>query len=174
MRSSSFRPNCLWVVGIAALACACRSEETVLYGDPANVAGGGSDNGTATSTMCEPDLNCSVSFQDDVFPILDTKAGCGKTPTCHGDGAGELTLIAGDADNYLTTLSAYTLLDEGPYIVPCDPDASKLLCNLRPLTGETNPFGTCGSRMPKNAEDGPTEAEINLIKDWILCGAPDN
>lgn len=159
----------------------CASEEIRKYGDPAEVAGGvGGSSSTGTTTtsagggggaMCEP--TCDVSFQTDIFPVLDTAAKCADTAACHSTGKGNLTLIPGDSASYYTALTTYMLEDPaGAYIVPCDPDQSKIICNLQ-LNDNSNTM-PCGTGMPLNPADGPTPAQLQDIKDWIACGAKDN
>jgi hypothetical protein len=67
-----------------------------------------------------------------------------------------------------------------PYIVPCDPAASKMMCNLKldPVDG-TNMYGSCTPTMPKVLMDAVDDAplsliELNKIAEWITCGALDN
>jgi hypothetical protein len=164
----------------------CASEEIPKYGDPAEVAGGvgGSGaSGTTTTTgsggsggACTPDDACAVKFAADVFPILDTTAKC-ATALCHGDegsSPGGFKVTAGDAASYYGVLTTFVLEGGGDYIVPCDPDSSKLLCNLKASDGD-NPRGECGKKtMPLSSSDAPTLAQIKDIEDWIACGAPNN
>ena len=165
----------------------CASEVIPNYGDPAQVAGGvgggapttsssGSSTTTSTTaTECTPDPECDVSFAEDVFPLLDTKGGCAAASPCHQSGAKGLTLMPGDVAGYYAALTGYTLDDPAdPYIVPCDPDKSTILCNLQLADGAQNPYGKCGTSMPYTAAASPTPAELDLIKDWIACGAPNN
>jgi hypothetical protein len=95
----------------------------------------------------------SVSFQNDVLPILENY-GC---TSCHGGTAG-LTVgtVAG--------LEAGGL--HGPAIVPGNADGSNIVRKISP----NPPFG---ARMPQG---GPylDAATIQVIKDWINQGALDN
>lgn len=174
------------VLGLFALiGQACATEETVLFGDPARVVGpGGSNTSTGTSTgtdvSCEPDPDCDVSFETDIFtPILETTAACAAA-SCHEDSIADFQYTAGDAASAYAVLVGYNLEDEGPYVVPCDPDSSTLLCNLRLEDGVENPFGSCGSVMPRAVDtdtvpDVPlTLEQLGTIADWITCGAPEN
>lgn len=166
-------------------AWSCASEEIPRFGEPGRVAGGvGAAGGTGgaggsggtTTKACTVDPACAVSFKKDIFPVLDTKSACASSPLCHGDGKGNMTLIAGDSANYYTTLTTFVVNhepDSGPYIVPCDPAASKFPCNLQ-LSDGMNPHAACASLMPKVASKGPTLADLKKIEDWITCGAPDN
>jgi hypothetical protein len=165
----------------AALSIAsagCATEEIPPYGDPARVVAGAGTSGAAGGA-CTPNPSCTVSFAKDVMPILDGVAKCSATGPCHGSGEGGVTLNAGDVLGTLNTLKDTQIL-EGPYVVPCDAAASQMLCNMR-IEGDPtkNPFGTCGSRMPKAKEDGIddlalNEMQLNTIAEWIKCGAPSN
>lgn len=174
-------------------AGSCASEEIPNYGDPAQVAGGvggaggsatttnaGGGTGGTTSSTCDVVEDCDVSFVDDIFPILDKGGtqGCAVTTggalPCHSESKGNLTLIAGDPASYYAALLAYDLDDPaGPYIAPCDPDGSKILCNLQVSDGEA-PAETCGTLMPLVKANAPTQVQLQALKDWIACGAPDN
>ncbi len=171
-------------------AVACSTAETPLFSDGACVAGGCSSTSAASSTSssgvaCTPDPSCAVSWATDIFtPILDGPAGC-TAMTCHGGGAGGITLTSGEASGAYTVLSAYTLLPAPgpakPYIVPCSPTASGFPCNMLVgagggAGGGTNSYGTCGTTMPLvlGGQTALTEAQISTIADWITCGAPNN
>lgn len=189
MRGCDGAASALLLLALAA-GSGCASEVIPTYGDPAQVAGGvggaggsvttGNDGGgggttTSTPTECQVDPACAVSFLEDVLPVLDTKGGCAAASPCHQAGAKGLTLMPADAAGYYAALTSYTLDDPAdPYVVPCDPDKSTLLCNLQLSGGAENPFGTCGTKMPISPDDGPTPAELDAIKDWIACGAPNN
>jgi hypothetical protein len=131
-----------------------------------------------------PDAGCAKSWANDVFPILETKAKCSNAE-CHAPAQAQPPVITpGDAKASLAVLLAHPFNEEPsePYIVPCNPAASKMICNMRLDTGNnTNPFGPdCLPRMPKVSsldavDDLPiTVDELNTIAEWITCGAPDN
>lgn len=189
-RFRSQRPGRPWVLFLSSLlfagAWSCASEVIPNYGDPAQVAGGvggaggAVTTGSTTTVECEVDPDCAVSFKDDIFPILDRNGtqGCavsdGAIIGCHSEGKGNLTLVAGDPASYFKGLTEYVLdSPEGPYIVPCDPENSKISCNLQVADGE-NPQEFCGAKMPLVKDSAPTTTELQAIKDWIACGAPDN
>jgi len=116
------------------------------------------------------------SFKLDVAPILDEmgSGGCSASSMCHGTvDNGKLKLPKGDTAAIYKALLGYSLDatpgPAGPYVVPCDPDASKLLCNLALKSGNAT---TCGLVMPPIG--GLTDAEFNIISEWIACGALDN
>ena len=102
-----------------------------------------------TATTAAP-VTASVSFANDVLPILNSRCF-----NCHG----------GDATREGLSMASYDTLmagsDNGPVIVPGDPDNSLLVKQL--LNG----------KMPKR---GPklTPEQIQIIIDWILAGAPNN
>jgi hypothetical protein len=167
----------------------CATEESVNFGDASCVAGGclgGPGSSTTTSSSggpCTVNDACTVSFRDDIFtPILDATgtANCATaSANCHATGVGNLTIPEGDAAAAYAALTAYLLDDApgpaGPYIVPCDPSASRWLCNMKGEAG-ANPFGTCGSTMPLigGTVVPLTTTQLETIAEWITCGAPDN
>jgi len=166
----------------AIVGQACATEDTVVFGDPAKVVGpGGTSTGTTTTGgTCNPDPDCAIRFDADVFtPILEATASC-AAPSCHQDSIGGFQYTADDAASAYAALLDYNLDGEGPYVVPCDPDTSTLLCNLRLEDGTDNPFGSCGVIMPRvDASDSVLDApltleQLNTIAEWIACGAPEN
>jgi hypothetical protein len=95
----------------------------------------------------------ALSFHANVIPIF-VGHGC---PSCHGGISG------------LTVTSVSQLLlggNHGPTIIPGKADSSILIQKLSPLP----PFG---ERMPFG---GPylSDADIQIIRDWINQGAKDN
>ncbi len=83
-------------------------------------------------------------------------------------------------------LLSYELFGSLPYVVPCHPELSYLICNLRLQDGALNPYigpneefqGGCGSPMPKSTQEVNTqpltEEQLETIAEWITCGAPLN
>jgi len=129
-----------------------------------------------------PDAGCAVSFKNDVFPILETKAKCSDA-NCHAPGASQVPVMTpGDSAATLQSLLSHPFQEGPPYIVPCDVVASKMICNMKLDTGnDTNPYvpKDCVPRMPKvlmdSVDDAPLSVmELNKIAEWISCGAPDN
>ncbi len=102
-------------------------------------------------TGVEPDVGCT-SFQREVRPLL-----VGECSSCHGNAAGlsvfthEL-LMQGASDN-------------GPVVLPGDPDGSLLIQKLeaRQLVGD-----------PMPPEYRLTDDEIAVVRRWITEGARDN
>lgn len=174
-----------------ALGLACATEEDVNFGDPARVATGASAASSTSSSStsggggaggnCEPDPACAVSFATDVYADLLVGVGGCTTGGCHLPPAasGSLSFPADDASAAYDVLVAYTLTDEttpansGPYIVKCNPETSRLLCNLRAADGPgANPHGECGALMP--LAGGYTTEQLDKVAQWIECGAPNN
>ena len=133
--------------------------------------------------MCTVNMDCAVKFSTDVFPIFEATAKCSDA-ACHAPAAAQPpAMTAGDAATTYQVLIAHKFLEEqdDAYIVPCDPMASKMMCNLKldPVWG-TNMFGSCAPRMPKVSQmdavdDKPLSLdELTKIADWITCGAPNN
>ncbi len=100
-----------------------------------------------------PPPGSSVSFSRDIQPIL-SRHGCNS---CHG-GSGGLVVA--------TVADILKGGDHGPAIVPGDAGASLIIQKLSP----TPPFG---DRMPRGGAYLP-DATIQIIRDWIEQGAPDN
>ncbi len=177
------------LIALSALAAAtglafgCATEESIRFGENDCAAGGclnqgpGSSSSTSSGPACMPNLSCTVSFANDIYTaIFDGPAGC-TGADCHGkDGApADLQLMPGQPAPALAAMLAYQM-QEGPYIVPCDPSASQMMCNMATETGTTNPYGKCGTAMPfaLNGQQKLTAAQLVTLADWITCGAPDN
>jgi hypothetical protein len=169
------------------LAVACSTEEDIIFGDPACPAnrcqGGAAGGGDAVTDCTMPDENCAVHFAADIFdPILDANgtAKCANTQ-CHGnpmDIQGDLLMAPGDAFLSREALLAYQFdKPAGPYITCKNPAESKILCNMFLGIGVTNKYGKCLTTMPLVDELGAqplTESQLELIAQWIACGAPNN
>lgn len=179
---------CVCAVALAGLSIsACSSEDPVLFGNPDCPAGrcqsGATGSSSSGGTDCVPSGNvCMVRFGDDIFKPLFDATGAAKCAdvTCHGDPAnvqGRLLLVPGDA-----VASRQALLDyqfdnpAGPYITCTTPADSKILCNMS-LGATANPYGKCSLTMPVVDNVGAqtlTQAQLELIAQWIACGAPNN
>jgi hypothetical protein len=170
------------------LAAACSTEEEIIFGDPACPANrcqaAGAAGGTGEGTDCtNPDENCAVHFAADIFdPIFDANgsAKCANTQ-CHGnpmDIQGDLLLVPGDAFSSREALLKYQFdKPAGPYITCKNPPESRILCNMFLGIGVTNTYGKCLTTMPLIDELGAeplTEMQLELIAQWIACGAPNN
>jgi len=172
----------------AVLTASCSTVDPITFADGGGcVAGGcfddmpttGATTSSSTGGSCTPGSGCVTmrSFQNDVFPILEGSGGCTQS-SCHGStDNGKLLLPTGNAAASHAALVLYSLDSNpgptGPYVVPCDPQNSKLLCNLVLAGGAQNPYGNCGSSMPIGTSQ-MTAAELDLIAEWIACGALDN
>lgn len=170
-------------------AAGCSTEETILF-DPScpggrcsALAGGTGGGAAATDCPADADPSCPIKFGEQIFkPLFDAegKAKCANA-ACHGDPAnvqGGIVLVPGNA-----VASRQALLDyqfdnpAGPYIKCSPPEASKILCNLSLGPMVPNPYGKCLTTMPLVDDVGAqrlTEDELELIKGWIACGAPNN
>jgi len=169
------------------LVVACSTEEEIIFGDPAcpaNRCQSGGTSGDSGGTDCTtPDESCAVHFAADIFePIFDANgsAKCANTQ-CHGnpmDLQGDLLLVPGDAFSSREALLAYQFdKPAGPYITCKNPAESKILCNMFLGIGVTNKHGKCLTTMPLIDELGAeplTESQLELIAQWIACGAPNN
>lgn len=94
--------------------------------------------------------NASVSFSNDVFPIIDSRC-----INCHGGERIEEGLLM---RSYAELMAGS---DNGPVIVPGDP-ANSLLVEL-----------VTAQEMPKR---GPklTPPQVQTITEWVAAGAPNN
>ena len=163
----------------AVLACsACATAEEIEFGEPDRAVGGTSGGGViAGGEECIVDEACAVSWATDVYPVLATKAKCGSSG-CHAVSTAGFEFPNAPVDAYSAVVFE-VYQGSLPYVAPCFPEASKLLCNLRLEGGELGAYGTCGSPMPKaiddSVDDAPlTLAELQTIEAWIVCGAPEN
>jgi hypothetical protein len=163
------------VLGSSLGAPGCATETEVLFGEPDEILG--ADAATISSGgSCTPDLSCSVSFRDDIFPVLVETARC-SSAGCHATAIAQFEFPenAGDARE---ALLAYVFQGSEAYVLPCQPEASKFLCNLN-LGEAAQPGSSCGSPMPKLIDDAVSDtalsqADYDAIEQWITCGAPDN
>lgn len=160
------------ILAILTLCAACATEEPIRFSDGGCVAGGCQSVGASMSAgSCTPNPSCAVSFKTDIFQnILDGPAGC-TGAMCHASSMpnGNLALDTGMPDAAYTQIINY-VLKGGTYVVPCSPQASKMLCNL--AVAGTNPYPPCGISMPVGKQ--LTQAQFDQISEWIACGAPAN
>lgn len=163
-------------LAVGALVAACDLSEGTKYGntppssanlpvppDQQPLADGG-------PVKCDgglPDAGpCSVSFATTLWPNMAAtgKWLCAST-NCHG---GVTQPVFQDPAGAYTALSN-RLTAGKPYINPCstDPAASSFYCNMG---GGGTP---CGNPMPLNAP-AATMMELDQIRTWVQCGAPNN
>lgn len=103
-----------------------------------------------------------VSFAGDIQPlILRQMGGCG----CHLNGIG--TQLAGLNLSSVSTLRMGGFNSGTRIVIPGDPCSSIMYQKI----SDDPPFG---SRMPLNGPPFWTDAEIQLLHDWITEGANDN
>lgn len=94
-----------------------------------------------------------------------------NTPSCHGSGAkGGLSLLAGES--YQQLVGVRSTLDKKNFspllrVNPGYPDSSFLLVKL------TAPDSSQGEIMPKGS-DRLNQSQIDVIRRWILAGAPND
>lgn len=175
------------------LLTGCSTEEQVEFGEPSRLTGGFASGNATVGGSCVIDGGCSVSWRNQIYgAMLDAPIG-GDVPSgacgargCHDDGAGNLVFPSGDADTAHGNLLAYGLPGAAGYVVPCEPQLSSIFCNLRFEAGVENPYvgpgetftGGCGSSMPKLDPDIDAEPlnqlQLDLLAEWIQCGAPNN
>ena len=91
------------------------------------------------------------SFETDIRPIL--KSHCFR---CHGEGDEK---PKGGLDLRLRRLIAAARTDDGPVLVPGQPDHSRLVENVR------------SGKMPKG-DKKLSAAEVALVEAWVAAGAP--
>jgi hypothetical protein len=112
-----------------------------------------------------PDRN--VSFANDIRPLFNRMmAGCGcHMPTAGGPGAG--TVLSGLDLSSLTSLRAGGANSGSRIVVAGEPCSSILYLKVE----QAPPFG---SRMPLGGPPFLTDAEEDLLHDWISEGANNN
>ena len=131
---------------------------------------GGSESGAS---------GCGLSHAADIQPIWD--AHC--TAECHEPGGSWMSVMLTDTFAYTSLVdrdgSQTSLYEELKLVIPGDVENSYLVHKLRDLQGESV-GGLGGVAMPAvevegSFEAGPLlpEADIQLVEDWIDCGAPE-
>jgi hypothetical protein len=174
----------LLVMGL--LAGGCATEEEVLFGEPGRVTGGFEGVTVTGGSSCQVNGACTVSWRQQIYPqVLDGPPGSCGAFGCHRDGAGNF-IFSADPDEAYDSLLAFDLPAGRSYVVPCEPSLSHIMCNLRFEAGVDNPYvgpdaeftGGCGSSMPKvdaTVDSAPlAQEDLDLLAEWILCGAPKN
>lgn len=110
-------------------------------------------DGEATPEATATPEAAEISFSADIFPIFDFRCS-----DCHGSDGGW------DASTYDLVINSG---DNGPVVIPGDPDNSLLVQKISGTHEE-------GDAMPPPPLRGLQEELIQLIIDWIAAGAPDN
>lgn len=121
---------------------------------------GGSDVGTGPDDGGGPPA--SPSFATHVNPIFDAK-GC-TAGSCHGGGAGGLTLTGSASTNYSNLVSVQSSDPLFLLVEPGDADNSYLVRKVEGSAGARMPLG--GSPLSSN--------QIQTIRNWIDSGALNN
>lgn len=125
----------------------------------------------------EGDVPAACPSFYDVKEVLDhpQKGNC-SWPGCHGGAAltaqNSIFLPLGDAQTYYESLLDAEGSVGRPYVVADDPDSddnealeSWMVCNL---------LGHPGGGFPMPPPGGmPDPADVEIVRDWILCGAPE-
>jgi hypothetical protein len=139
-------------------------------GESGEVDGGGSESG---------ETGCGISHAADIQPIWE--AHC--TAACHEPGGTWMSLMLTDAYAYVSLVdrdgTQTSLYEEYKLVIPGDVENSYLVHKLRDLQGES--VGSLGGvAMPAVLVEGGFEAgaslpevDIQLVEDWIDCGAPE-
>lgn len=157
---------------VAAGVPACSTVDTVRLADGGCVGsgcGGARSLGTG-GAACASDGGV-VGFQV-VFDIL-TSAGC-TNAACHGGGETSPAPRMSDAHGAYAQIMGATFAPQ-PYVVPGDPNASQMLCNLVLAPGQgMNAHGACGVSMPLSTNSVLTQDDLATIAEWIACGATEN
>lgn len=125
---------------------------------------------------CEPQLDAPTSDPDfaEIAAIItedqnamgEPRGACTQA-ICHGDPAtpgGDLYLPEEPAALYETLISTIGVTVRQPYVVPGDPAATWMHCNMR-----TPAEGGVGVRMPQT--HFLTDQDYELLESWILNGA---
>jgi hypothetical protein len=159
------------IAGTSAAPITSAGTAAPMTGTGPAAGGGASTAGTGTA----------ASFTRVWNEILMLKGCSGEY--CHGSGMGGLTLknkrIAYDSLVNAPAAGPACAAKGGVRVKPGMPDMSLLLDKIShttPSCGEIMPVGVklapnCVSSMPTVCT---TEAELNLVRDWILAGAKDD
>ncbi|MCI0707022.1 MAG: hypothetical protein L0Y80_06025 [Ignavibacteriae bacterium] len=113
-----------------------------------------------------PSQEGPVSFSQQIQPIFNNNGCTG----CHG-GNGGLFLTQGQSYSNLVNVNAQASCTTIKRVLPFNTAQSVLYIRISANTSDTQ----CGtnSRMPKDGARLP-QASIDLIRDWINSGAPNN
>jgi hypothetical protein len=120
---------------------------------------------TCVDSQCQCDAGVSVSFANDVAPLLDSQCG---TAACHAGRKPKEGLDLQTATSFSAMVGVETseCADGRLLVDPGNPQESYL---VQKVTGIDMCFG---SLMPKGAP--LTDAQVSLISAWICSGAPNN
>lgn len=127
----------------------------------------GADAGVPPMPVCPADN--AVNNAAVLSFLVDPKGGNCSAAACHGsvaNPAAGILLDPNKPDEFYKTLTTVTGSVGTPYVVPgmTAYQQSWILCSLTAKKGGGYP-------MPP--ESGvPTYADANVVRDWLLCGAP--
>lgn len=110
-----------------------------------------------------------VSFSNDIVPMFVASCTACHTGETARQGSSGLNLEPGFAYGDLVSVLSRQV-PEMARVMPDDPDNSYL---VHKLAGTHAEVGGRGTQMPRNM-DPWTKEQIDLVRDWIAQGAPNN
>ena len=126
---------------------------------------GGDTDGTGSTGSTGSTGDGVLTFDGDVWPIFSVSCSChfaAADPGANGD------LSFPEADAYANLVGVASPSVPGLNLIePNEPENSYLMNKLNNTQGEA---GGSGTQMPPG---GLSDAQIQLIEDWILAGAPE-
>jgi hypothetical protein len=126
---------------------------------------GGDTDGTGSTGSTGSTGDGVLTFDGDVWPIFSVSCSChfaAADPGANGD------LSFPEADAYANLVGVASPSVPGLNLIePNEPENSYLFQKLNNTQGEV---GGSGTQMPPG---GLSDAQIQLIEDWILAGAPE-
>ena len=127
------------------------------------------DDAAGADDAGDPDTGAALPTFERVWTEVLVAAGC-TASTCHGAGAGYLNMPNAEAAHAnLVGVGAFTkACGLKLLIAPGEPTQSILYRRIQPQS--MGGSGDCGSKMPKGL-DGVSEAQAQLVFDWIAAGA---
>lgn len=141
---------------------------------PGGSSGGasGESSGTGASSSGDPgtgETGAAVVRFSDVYEQVILPNSC-NSGYCHGDGAGglEMTDEATSYANLVDVSAVKAACGQSMRVVPGSLEASILWYRVRPAALDGGP--ACAPKM-KPGSMGLTEAEAQLVSDWIVGGA---
>jgi hypothetical protein len=118
-----------------------------------------------TASLTAPAPGAPISLQRDVQPILT--ANCALSG-CHGGSAPQLGLDLQDGKSYASLVGVASV--EIPSLLRVEPGSSGTSYLVLKIEGDPS---ILGGRMPLSGSPLPSP-EVQVIRDWIDQGAPDN
>ena len=136
--------------------------------EPEPTTAGSESSGGAQEAGTEETGAADVSFTE-VYEQIIMPKGC-NTGYCHGGGAGGLTMTdeATSYANLVEMVATTPVCGQSMRVTPGSLDESSVWYRVRPAAlDDGNP---CAPKMPQGSM-GLTEAEAQLVDDWISGGA---